>query len=688
MPSRARSPYRRGDMAPEADPGTLVDVLVRRAALRPSDIAFRSLRNDLTEKETVTYGALDQRSRAVAGTLISRFAPGDRILLFAADPVDYIAGLFGAMYAGLTPISGVPPYSPRSGSSRHRARLDRLAVVLASSGARGIYGPSAQLEQVRQALENRLGVDLACVATETVGDRPPLTHLAPSSPDSIAFLQYTSGSTGPPGGVVLRHSNLISNLQAQCRGARMHEGDVGVSWLPLFHDFGLIGAAILPIYVGFPCVLMPAAGFLESPRRWLEAISRYGGTISWAPNFAYKLCVNAIEPPERDQLRLQSWRIAMNAAEPVLAQTVRDFSSGFAASGFRSTAMFPCYGLAEATLGVAAPEPGTDPRIVVTDRRQLAAGRYEPVEPGSPGSVDIVSCGQALPGVGVRIVDGSHLSAASEGDVGEIWLAGPGIAGGFFGEPERSQAAVGRLAGDPTPYLRTGDLGFMLGRDLFISGRLKDVLIIRGMNIYPQGLELTCLKSHSALRDDCACAFTTGGDAEDLLVIVSELAKGRHGEAEQAANAIRRAVFEEHGLSADVVVLIRMGSLPKTPSGKVQRASCRGAFLAGQLATVFESRVAASNDVGVAAMAGPLRPLDTATIRAWISRQLLAFAPAFDLRPDTHLADLGLSSLQVTELAAHIEAAFGWRIPVAELFEFRTISQIETRLLAGGDPSP
>ncbi|HEY2710733.1 MAG TPA: AMP-binding protein [Caulobacteraceae bacterium] len=655
---------------------TIAQTLQLRAARQGERVAFRELRNDLTERDRVTYGDLDRRARVLGQQLSRQVGRGARALIWSPGAIDYLIALFACFYSGVTAVSGVPPYAPSARTQRHEARLGRLRTVVETSGLTAILGPAETIDRVGALLAGSPG-DVALVATDdALAATPALWAPVTPTADDIVLLQYTSGSTTSPGGVVLRHRNLSSNLEAQATAFAMSEADVGVSWLPMFHDLGLIGAGLLPVHAGFPCVLMPAAGFLEQPQRWLQVVSDEAATISWAPNFAYGLCLRAMAPEARAGLDLRRWRIAMNAAEPVQAETVRRFAEGFAVARFQANAMYPAYGLAEATLAVTAPSPGQRVHIVEADRAALSRDRLEPPSPGA-AVTELVGCGHPVPGVELAIVDPLTLRRRPADVVGEIWVSGPGRSEGYYGEGDaRSDACNARISGEIGAWLRTGDLGFIKDGDLFITGRLKDVIILRGANIYPQDMEATATASHPALREDCACAVSVDAGGEEAVAIVCEIDRRQHAAAPEAAAAIRRAIFERHGLETHAVVLIRQGNLPKTPSGKLQRRACRDLLGRGALPSVIDDRLPSSDR---RTSPSKTRPAD-ADAPTWILVQLRAEAPGAEIAPETYLADLGLSSVRITELAGEIEALFGQRIAAADLFEMQRVSDLIARL--------
>jgi acyl-CoA synthetase (AMP-forming)/AMP-acid ligase II len=409
------------------------------------------------------------------------------------------------------------------------------------------------------------------------------------TPETLAFLQYTSGSTAMPKGVMVSHENLVHNIHMLADRFGTYPGAIVVSWLPMFHDMGLIGCVLHPMLRGSSTYLMAPAAFLQRPLRWLQAISRYRGNVSGGPNFAYDLCVQRSTPEQRAALDLRSWHMAFNGAEPVRARTIEGFARAFAPHGFRPEAMSPGYGLAESTLLVSIRERG-DAVIAPFDAEELGRGRARTtVEPGVAAR-DLVGCGPANPGERVLIVDPERLTPCPDGDIGEIWVHGPSVAQGYWNLPEETRRTFrATLAGSGDgPFLRTGDLGFYHGGEIFIAGRIKDLIIADGRNHYPQDIELTVEQSHPAFRAGCSAAFSIDTGGEERVVVVAEANPHRvdSGQADPAAavlRAARRAVAVAHDLELADLYLCRPGTIPKTTSGKIRRQGCRAAFLSGAL---------------------------------------------------------------------------------------------------------
>jgi acyl-CoA synthetase (AMP-forming)/AMP-acid ligase II len=551
---------------------SLVDLLRGRAADLPETTAFTFLRDGEQEGERLTYGTLDRRSRAVATVLQDRIRPGDRALLLYPPGLEFIAAFFGCLYAGAVPVPAQAP-SP----IRRDRRLERLSAISADATPAAVLCTTEVRARVsRLTREGEAGggarpLAPAWITTDSVPDREAANWVEPETGrQALAFLQYTSGSTAAPRGVMVTHGNLLENLAYACHLAGNDRSSVSVSWLPVTHDMGLIDGILQPVFSGSAAVLMSPAAFLQRPVRWLDAISRYRATRSGAPNFAYDLCVHRIDPAARRSLDLSTWRAAYNGAEPVRRQTLEAFSDAFAASGFRSSSFRPCYGLAEATL------------LVASD----CWHRHD------NGESVIVSCGRPAFGTEVLVVDPQSRRPCPDGETGEIWVAGPGVAPGYWNAPdERLRTFHALTAGGDGPFLRTGDLGFVRDRAIHVTGRLKDLLIVRGVKHYPQDLEHTAERQHAAIRRGSTAAFAIGtGPSGDQVALVAEADPSHFdapGAARAATESIRRAIAECHGVQLEAAVLVPPATVPKTTSGKLQRFACREAFLAGALPIVW-----------------------------------------------------------------------------------------------------
>src|SRR5689334_4615206 len=487
---------------------TLVDLLLERARQEPDRMAYTFLRDGETLQSHLTYGELDERARALAATLQSLCAPGARALLLYPSGLEFIAAFFGCLYSGVVAVPAYPPHPARPGRA-----LYRLRAIVNDAQPSLVLSTSAILSMLREVMAgDPLWNSVRAVATDTVPqDAATLWSEPELDGNSLAFLQYTSGSTASPKGVMVTHANLICNEQ-MIKDACGHTQDSNfVGWLPLYHDMGLIGNVLQPLYLGSRCIFMSPTAFLEKPFRWLKAISDFKANTSGGPNFAYDLCARRVTEEQAATLDFSSWKIAFNGAEPIRYETLERFAARFEKCGFRREALFPCYGLAEATLFVSGgPAPGP-PVTCTIDADQLEQGRIVETSADNPKSKTLVASGSLASGLRAIVVDAKDLSECAAGKVGEIWLAGPNVTKGYWGRPDESSETFYAQLSDKQqgPFLRTGDVGFLKDGRLFVTGRIKDLIIIRGRNHYPQDIELTVEKSHEAVRPGCCAAFST-----------------------------------------------------------------------------------------------------------------------------------------------------------------------------------
>jgi amino acid adenylation domain-containing protein len=648
--------------------GSLPGLLRRRAREQPEREAFIFLGDGEEEGARLTWAELEDRARAIALELRASLAPGDRALLLYPPGLEFIAAFFGCLYAG---VVAVPAYPPRLND---RAQT-RLRAMARDAEPRAALTTSTILAGLRSLPPLPELAALRWIATEELSGAD--ADLPAPDAEAVAFLQYTSGSTATPKGVMVTHANLLHNERMIGEAFAQDEDSVVVGWLPLYHDMGLIGNVLQPLHAGGRCVLMAPVAFLQKPLRWLTAISRYRGTTSGGPNFAYELCARRISPEQREGLDLSSWRVAFNGAEPVRAETLERFAAAFAPCGFRREVFYPCYGLAEATLFVSGGTPGREPRISEAEDRQL------------------VSCGHAWGDQRIAVVDPETTIEREPGQVGEIWISGPSVARGYWRNPEATEHDFqARLAGSGEgPFLRTGDLGLFREGELYVTGRIKDLIILRGRNHYPQDLELTAERSHPDLRPGCGAAFSVEAGGEERLVVVQEVERQRRKDFEELTAAIRRAVAEEHEVQAHEVVLVRAGSVPKTSSGKIQRRLCRELYLTGNLSVVERSALAVSPETP----SGPLLtredlvaadPAERAALLEHFLRERAAAAlgvAAGAIDPRQALTAHGLDSLAAMDLKGAVESALGVELPLAEVLEGAGTARLAEMLLPALD---
>ncbi len=565
---------------------TVLDVLGFRATAQNDKLAFVFLEEGEVESARLTFGELDVRHRAVARALGAAGLAGQRVLLFYTPGLDFVAAFVGCLAAGAVPIAVNPPMPTE--------RTQRIQAIVEDARAAAIVTMTPLMPMLLAWLsQSERLAGMTVIPTDSISDsdsdggRAPLAaHRA--SGDALAFLQYTSGSTSLPRGVMVSHANLMANLECIQGPLELDSESVSVTWLPCFHDMGLINGVLEPIYAGCTSVMMSPLAFIRKPRRWLDAITKYRATHSGAPNFAYDLCVRKIPTKDRPSIDLSSWRQAYLSAEPIRRDTMDRFFDAYAAHGFKRKAFYPCYGLAEATLAVTGGRLDDEPIIVAIDNAALEQGKVVEVPAGTPGSMVVVGCGQAGLDTEVIVVDPQTRRRTGPGFVGEVWVKGPGIARGYFDRPDESQQLFGaHLEDGGGPYLRTGDLAFDKGDELFVVGRLKDVIIIRGCNHHPHDIEWSVGQVHASVRAGCAAAFVVTSGDEEKLVVAQELQKEFPiDQADEVLGRMRETVAEQHGLQLHRAILVAPGGIPRTSSGKIQRNLCRTMFESGKLDVV------------------------------------------------------------------------------------------------------
>jgi acyl-CoA synthetase (AMP-forming)/AMP-acid ligase II len=569
---------------------SFVDVLRDRAANLPDQLAYDFLVDGEEEKISLTYAELDRRARAIGAMLQATCNPGDRAVLLYAPGLDYVAAYLGCLYGGTIAVPAYPPDPMRLNRTLPRlqaiANDAQAAVVLTTvqihSMAEMLFAVAPDLGQLKWMSTD--DVDLA---------RADSWKNPEARSEQVAFLQYTSGSTADPKGVMVTHGNLLHNSKYiySCFGHTPKSQ--GVIWLPTYHDMGLIGGVLQPLYAGFPVVLMSPMAFLQRPIRWLRAITRARATTSGGPNFAYELCVRKIRPEDREGLELSSWQVAFNGAEPIRADALDKFVEAFEPYGFRREAFYPCYGLAEGTLISSGGSVSAPPTVRIIRGASLEKNVVEPLDAGSPDARHLIGCGPSLDDSELRIVDPeTHVQLAPD-HVGEIWLRGGSVAAGYWNRTDESEATFGgRLDTGTGPFLRTGDLGFVdVNGELYVTGRRKDLIILAGKNYYPQDIEIAVEKAHNTIRTGCTAAFSVELDGAERLIVVAELDKKLIQGADPfdpatVVKELKRVISDQFQQMLHDVVLIKSGSIPKTSSGKIQRHATRNAYLAKTLEPV------------------------------------------------------------------------------------------------------
>lgn len=644
---------------------TFVDICRARAEDTPDRpaLSFSSGPGNVTEW---TYARLDRRARAVAAALQERCAPGDRVVLLHPPGLEYIAAFLGCLYAGVIAVPAYPPYE------RARSESDiRLAGILSDAAPAALAVDSS-------VAGADWAPDLPVIATDTVPDeaadtlKPVLVRL-----DDVAFLQYTSGSVKTPRGVRVTHRNLAANSRAISREMGHDVDCQGVIWLPPYHDMGLIGGILQPLYVGFPCTLMSPLSVLRSPMLWLTEISGRRRVTSGGPNFAFDACVRRTSPEERASLDLSGWDVAFCGAEPIRAQTLRAFAEAFAASGFRVSSFFPCYGLAEATLMVTGNRVADGPRELSVDSAALEQGKVVPRD--GDGSQVLVGCGAVIADHELRIVDPTTGLPCEPGRVGEIWVRGPSIADGYHGHGRaESDVFNARLPGEPDArYLRTGDLGFVKAGELFVTGRARDLIVIQGRNIYPHDLEGTIKESDPAFhRGTCAVFGVEGGDGTEIVVVQEVRKDLDETHARELLTKVRSALVSKHRVIPSAIVFAPFRSVPKTSSGKIARLECRRRYLTGALKPLMVWR---------------LTDPPTGTTPMWMRHDQIADLVSGhvgsllgldgDAIPrDTGFMELGLDSIRAVEVRNRLQESLSVSLPPGVLFDYPTVNALTGHL--------
>lgn len=653
----------------------LVEMLRSRAAAWGEQRAFSYAVDGDQKCEHITYAQLDRRARAIAGRLQRSGLGGGRALMLYPSGLEFVAAFFGCLYAG---VVAVPAYPPRR--NRNADRIDRVvrdaeaSVVLSTEHALlrtdGLLDADAQLRSLPWWPTDILPDD------EAHSWRKPVID-----PQHLAFLQYTSGSTGDPKGVMLSHRNLVANAAVIQTGFQISRDDRAVFWLPLYHDMGLVGGIIEPLYAGIHCTLMSPAHFLQQPLRWLSMISSTQATISGGPNFAYQLCIDRVTDKQAAKLDLSHWALAFNGAEPIRSETLRRFAEKFAACGFQRNAFYPCYGLAESTLLVAGGDRDTPPRTRTVLAGELRSGRLvEPKGSEDPTEMQtLIECGSALLDQDVRIVDPDRGVELPRGQIGEIWVAGDSVAQGYWRRPELSaQVFANRLSGTKKLFLRTGDLGLKDEAGLFIIGRRKDLVIIRGVNHYPQDIEETSRSVDAELSGTRTAAFAVEGETGEALVVVQELARRQKADVAALAAAIGSRVAEVHEIVPSDVLLVSPNSLPKTSSGKLQRYACRQAYLAGELDVVeSQAKTSMAEERTAQTKTEPAPAIEEAiAVEVLAVVRRVAGNRASRLSLGSRLVELGLDSLERMEIVAGVEDAFGIRCSEEAVLDMQTPAEI------------
>ncbi|MGS1003517.1 AMP-binding protein [Burkholderia glumae] len=697
----------------DVEPTSIVETLSHHTERDPHRVALTILRDGEAIESESTFGDLHAGMLRVARGLAQLTEPGARVLLLLPTSAEFVCAFYGCLAAGRI---AVPAYHPQQ--VRKVAQWAKLQAIADNCGATLIVAPATSvdtLETLRATQQLFAGCTLVTYeALVAAGEQGASAGPRMPAPDEVAFLQYTSGSTGTPKGVMITHGNIIDNQRSIAR-LMEHDRDTRMlSWLPLYHDMGL-SMPLQLASIGLSVVLMSPVAFVQQPGRWLRAIAAHRATTSGGPNFAYALAAAALEAGDgADRLDLSSWRVAFCGAEPIHRRTVVDFIEAARPHGFAPGSFYPCYGMAEATLIVSGVARGEGAHYLDVDSLKLAAGTAEPARPGDANLKSLVSCGAAAPGTEIRIAGPDGRPVASPNGVGEIWVRGGAIGAGYYGNPEATQATfAARFEADPDarPFLRTGDLGALVDGRLYVTGRVKDMLIVRGRNLYPQDIEACVQDAVPALRRGCGAAVSVQADGEEKLVIIQEV--GRTARRTMDLGATLRemvvAVSEEFGVTPHAIVLVEPATIDKTSSGKIARALCRRAYLQGELGAVAgwtDGAYAGAAPSPAAARPAPEPGVgaDAMLIEREIAQRIVRIVAERLKIAETQVsrtaawAEMGFDSMSALQFSLKVQHELGLSFDAAVLWDCSNVEQLAAHLArmqgaadllrAGGAPAP
>ncbi|VEP13142.1 Polyketide synthase family protein [Hyella patelloides LEGE 07179] len=655
---------------------TFVDRIQGIVAKHPEKNAVTFLQDGETESSCLSYQKLQERAKAIATVLQSYHATGERALLLYQPGIEFVTAFLGCLYAG---VVAVPAYPPRANRS-----IERLLSVVSDADAKFALTTTDLAEKIAHKFEEEGNTSLQFIATDTTKTNLAADWYRPDiNSETLAFLQYTSGSTGKPKGVMVCHRNLLANSASINRCFEIVPEHSIVSWLPPYHDMGLIGSILQPIYVGSSLYMMPPVSFLQRPHRWLEVISRYGGTVSGGPNFAYDLCTTQVSEEQKANLDLSSWQVAFSGAEPVRADTIRKFTEYFASCGFRESAFYPCYGMAESTLLITGGSKQVQPIFKDFERAKLAEDKA--VTDNLEDAVTLVSSGNNVSGQNLAIVNPDNLEQCAEGNIGEVWAASNSVAQGYWNKTELSEYAFDAILPNypDVKFLRTGDLGFIKDGELFVTGRLKDLIIIRGRNYYPQDIEFTVDRAHEAIHAGCGAAFAIDIDGQEKLVITYEVKRTHIRKLDTATvtKTIRTAILQNHELNPHTIVLLKTASVPKTSSGKIQRHACKAGFIAGTLKVVGES-INQPTSRSERHFAPTKKNHQTSAVENWLINNIAQRLDVNtrEINTEEPFASIGLDSVQAVRLSAELEDYLDIKLSPTVIYDYPNISSLAAYL--------
>ena len=633
---------------------TYVEVIQKRAQATPDHVVYRFLEDGINESDIMTYARLEKVAKSVAVALQRMGEKGDRVLMLYPPGLSYVASLFGCFYGGFI---AVPAYPPR----RNRG-IGRLLSIIADANAKiGLVTRQIYNDIERNFKDEPLLNHMQWIVFDDI-DEQQSTEFIPTKidPEDIALLQYTSGSTGHPKGVMITQLNLLYNSEYIRQSFGLSKETVGVNWLPVFHDMGLIGGILQAAYVKCLNVGMPPIAFLKKPKCWLQAIDKYKGTIGGGPNFSYDYCTQKTTIEEVSELDLSSMKNFFCGAEPIRKSTYTSFENHFKGAQVTPNQLYSCYGMAETTLIVTGIDPGSKPRFLSIDSEALSLNKVV-ISNNENHATDVAGCGHTWMETMVEIINPDTFSPSLPHEVGEIWVSGPTVAKGYWNKQEETERTFQAYTTEGKgPFLRTGDLGFLYDNELFVTGRLKDLIIIRGANFYPSDIEFTMQKAHSDLRENSGAAFPITHNNEEVLVVVQELERTamRNTNHDEIITTIRKAIAEEHEVEAFVVILIKTGSIPLTSSGKIQRRQSRYEYLNDELQVVAEWK---KNETEVISPSEKEVPTEEG-LKQWLIQWIVRNQQfrLEDIDPEINILNYGIDSLAAVTLEAEISDRFGF----------------------------
>lgn len=669
--------------------GHLVDRLDECAIAQPERTVFTYSEGEESDSRSLTYGTLRRRATALAGCLQRSYAPGERALLLFPAGLDFMEAFFGCVYAGLIAVPVCPP--------RRFRPADHIAAIVENARPAVVLS-NGEYASHRAEWFARIPALLQppWLATDAAGEGEGCAWCRPDlAESSIALLQYTSGTTGSPKGVMVSHGNLCHNAETIRRAFGPGDHSRRAFWLPLYHDMGLIGGMLQTVFDGATSAWISPAAFLQRPLSWLELISRTRASISGAPDFAYHYCAQRSTPENRAGLDLSCWNVAVSGAETIRPATIERFSAAFADCGFRRQAFQPGYGLAEATLVVSNARHGVDPTTVCLNAAAVARNQVEPREADGPGARLVASSGQVGHGQDVVIVDGTTKTECADGQVGEIWVAGPNVAQGYYNNPVATAATFqASLPGRMRSFLRTGDLGFLLDGHLYVTGRLKELIVVRGRNLYPQDVEWAVRQADPRVRNAPCAVFSVDLFGSERLVVVQEVERTRRNTCfEELGNVVRRRIGRDCGVEVFDLLFVKPGAIPRTTSGKVRRLQCRADYLAEQIDVVarWTDRLHRSVPaVPAGDLAGQSNGAGRTTdeIRHWLLQRIAERLdlPAEQLDDRLAFSEMGLGSMDMVLICVEFEQWLGRSMPPTMIYNFPTVGALAEHLGEGPKP--